>query len=135
MQPYVNPYYLQQPYQNYPQYPLKTGISGKIVNEMNQITANDVPMDGSVAFFPRQDLSEVYAKSWNADGTIRTMTYKPVFNTDMNKPSSDTERAKLDLPEELTEGIMKRFDELSNKIEQLEKSLLPKKPQRKDEQS
>ena len=103
MQPYVNPLYLQQHRQGYPQYynPLAQvqnraidyqqnmpntyqqnqivqGINGKIIAEMSQITANDVPMDGSVAFFPKQDLSEVYAKSWNADGTIRTVTYKPV---------------------------------------------------------
>ena len=85
MQPYVNPYYLQQNQQGYPQYynPLAQvqnraidyqqnipnnyqqnqivqGINGKIIAEMSQITANDVPMDGSVAFFPKQDLSVSY---------------------------------------------------------------------------
>lgn len=55
----------------------QTGLNGKVVQAVEQITANDVPMDGSVAVFPKQDMSEIYTKSWNADGTIRTIVYKP----------------------------------------------------------
>ena len=157
MQPYVNPYYLQQNQQGYPQYynPLAQvqnrtidyqqnmpntyqqnqivqGINGKIIAEMSQITANDVPMDGSVAFFPKQDLSEVYAKSWNADGTIRTVTYKPVLDNELKNVPTDTEKLKCELSDEATEGIMSKFDEISDRIGQLEKSL---QSQRKTSQS
>lgn len=55
----------------------QAGLNGKVVQAVEQITANDVPMDGSVAVFPKQDMSEIYTKSWNADGTIRTVVYKP----------------------------------------------------------
>ncbi len=162
MQPYVNPYYLQQNQQGYPQYynPLAQaqnraidyqqnipnnyqqnqivqGINGKIIAEMSQITANDVPMDGSVAFFPKQDLSEVYAKSWNADGTIRTVTYKPVLDNDPKNVPTDTEKLKCELSDEATEGIMNKFDEISDRLGQLEKSLQSQRKtsqsQRKDE--
>lgn len=162
MQPYVNPYYLQQNQQGYPQYynPLAQvqnraidyqqnmpntyqqnqivqGINGKIISEMSQITANDVPMDGSVAFFPKQDLSEVYAKSWNADGTIRTVTYKPVLDNDPKNVPTDTEKLKCELSDEATEGIMSKFDEISDRLGQLEKSLQSQRKtsqsQRKDE--
>lgn len=162
MQPYVNPYYLQQNQQGYPQYynPLAQvqnrtidyqqnmpntyqqnqivqGINGKIIAEMSQITANDVPMDGSVAFFPKQDLSEVYAKSWNADGTIRTVTYKPVLDNDPKNVPTDTEKLKCELSDEATEGIMSKFDEISDRLGQLEKSLQSQRKtsqsQRKDE--
>lgn len=157
MQPYVNPYYLQQNQQGYPQYynPLAQvqnrtidyqqnipnnyqqnqivqGINGKIIAEMSQITANDVPMDGSVAFFPKQDLSEVYAKSWNADGTIRTVTYKPVLDNEPKNVPTDTEKLKCELSDEATEGIMSKFDEISDRLGQLEKSL---QSQRKTSQS
>lgn len=157
MQPYVNPYYLQQNQQGYPQYynPLAQvqnraidyqqnipnnyqqnqivqGINGKIIAEMSQITANDVPMDGSVAFFPKQDLSEVYAKSWNADGTIRTVTYKPVLDNDPKNVPTDTEKLKCDLSDEATQGIMDKFEEISDRLGQLEKSL---QSQRKTSQS
>jgi hypothetical protein len=162
MQPYVNPYYLQQNQQGYPQYynPLAQvqnrtidyqqnmpntyqqnqivqGINGKIIAEMSQITANDVPMDGSVAFFPKQDLSEVYAKSWNADGTIRTVTYKPVLDNEPKNVPTDTEKLKCELSDEATEGIMSKFDEISDRLGQLEKSLQSQRKtsqsQRKDE--
>lgn len=157
MQPYVNPYYLQQNQQGYPQYynPLAQvqnraidyqqnmpntyqqnqivqGINGKIIAEMSQITANDVPMDGSVAFFPKQDLSEVYAKSWNADGTIRTVTYKPVLDNESKNVPTDTEKLKCDLSDEATQGIMDKFEEISDRLGQLEKSL---QSQRKTSQS
>lgn len=165
MQPYVNPYYLQQNQQGYPQYynPLAQvqnksmdqlnfnqntagpyqqnqivqGINGKIITEISQITANDVPMDGSVAFFPKQDLSEVYAKSWNADGTIRTVTYKPVLDNEPKNVQTDTEKLKCELSDEATEGIMNKFDEISDRLGQLEKSLQSQRKtsqsQRKDE--
>ena len=162
MQPYVNPYYLQQNQQGYPQYynPLAQvqnraidyqqnipnnyqqnqivqGINGKIIAEMSQITANDVPMDGSVAFFPKQDLSEVYAKSWNADGTIRTVTYKPVLDNEPKNVPTDTEKLKCDLSDEATQGIMDKFEEISDRLGQLEKSLQSQRKtsqsQRKDE--
>lgn len=162
MQPYVNPYYLQQNQQGYPQYynPLAQvqnrsidyqqnipnnyqqnqivqGINGKIIAEMSQITANDVPIDGSVAFFPKQDLSEVYAKSWNADGTIRTVTYKPVLDNEPKNVPTDTEKLKCELSDEATEGIMSKFDEISDRLGQLEKSLQSQRKtsqsQRKDE--
>ena len=95
------------------------GINGRIVQAVENINANEVPMDGSVAFFPKQDLTEIYAKSWNADGTIRTLTFKPVLNDKTDILSGDTEKLEFDLSEKATEGIMAKLNELSEKIEQL----------------
>lgn len=52
------------------------GVNGRIVQAVENINANEVPMDGSMAFFPKQDLSEIYVKGWNANGTINTIVYK-----------------------------------------------------------
>ena len=95
------------------------GINGRIVQAVETINPNEVPMDGSVAFFPKQDLTEIYAKSWNADGTIRTLTFKPVLNDKTDILSGDTEKFEFDLSEKATEGIMAKLNELSEKIEQL----------------
>ena len=95
------------------------GINGRIVQAVENINANEVPMDGSVAFFPKQDLTEIYAKSWNADVTIRTLTFKPVLNDKADILSGDTEKLEFDLSEKATEGIMAKLNELSEKIEQL----------------
>ena len=95
------------------------GINGRIVQAVENINANEVPMDGSVAFFPKQDLTEIYAKSWNADGTIRTLTFKPILNDKTDILSGNTEKLEFDLSEKATEGIMAKLNELSEKIEQL----------------
>lgn len=99
------------------------GINGKVVPSVENITANDVPMDGSVAFFPKQDMSEIYAKSWNADGTIRTIVFKPVLNDIANNLSHEPEKMKFDLSDECTGAFMGKFDELFGKIEQLEERI------------
>lgn len=128
--PYIqsqNPYmdrmnFLQNYQQSLQQQPMPqqiVGINGRIVQAVENINANEVPMDGSVAFFPKQDLTEIYAKSWNADGTIRTLTFKPVLNDKTDVLSGDTEKLEFDLSEKATEGIMAKLNELSEKIEQL----------------
>ena len=95
------------------------GINGRIVQAVENINANEVPMDGSMAFFPKQDMSEIYVKGWNADGTIRTLTFKPVLNDKTDILSGGTEKLEFDLSEKATEGIMAKLNELSEKIEQL----------------
>ena len=84
MQPFVNPNFYQQytqpvPYAN-PYYPAgmqtQGTISGRMVDGLESISANDVPMQG-YSIFPKSDMSVIYAKSWQPNGTIKTITYKP----------------------------------------------------------
>lgn len=99
------------------------GINGRIVQAVENINANEVPMDGSMAFFPKQDMSEIYAKGWNADGTINTIVYKPYTAPEYNQTVNsmvNTENAKFTLSDESTELFMSKFNELSEKIGQLE---------------
>ena len=108
-----------------PQQPeqIQQGIFGKVVQSQDSIVANDVPMNGSVAFFPKSDLSEIYAKQWSADGTISTMVFKPVQNDNHNKLSQDSEKLKIGLSDEATEIFNKHFDTLFSKMEELEKKI------------
>ena len=102
---------------------MQQGIFGKVVQSQDSIVANDVPMNGSVAFFPKSDLSEIYAKQWSADGTISTMVFKPIQNDNTNKLSQDTEKVKIGLSDEATEIFNKHFDTLFSKMEELEKKI------------
>ena len=95
------------------------GITGRTVQSVEQITANEVPMDGSLAFFPRQDMSEIYAKQWNADGTIKTVVYRPVIDNAVNSQGNN-QNQQITISDDVTQAFMNRFDELSEKIEQLE---------------
>ena len=104
-----------------PQQP--AGINGRIVQAVENINANEVPMDGSMAFFPKQDLSEIYVKGWNANGTINTIVYKPYTAPKDNQTVNsmvNTENAKFTLSDESTQLFLNKFEELSEKIGQLE---------------
>lgn len=114
VQQYQQPSYMQQAAQR---------INGRVVQSADMITANDVPMDGSVAFFPTQDLSEIYAKSWDANGKIVTRLFKPVSDSYTSNQTQDTEKLKIGLSDEVTQVFMKRFDELEKRID----DLIPKK--------
>lgn len=116
---------LQQPMQmNQQPIPQQTtGINGRVVQTLENINANEVPMDGSMAFFPKQDLSEIYVKGWNANGRIKTIVYKPYTESDGNNvssPTTDIENAKFTLSDESTQLFLNKFEELSEKIGQLE---------------
>lgn len=99
------------------------GINGRIVQTVENINANEVPMDGSMAFFPKQDMSEIYVKGWNSDGTINTIVYKPYTAPKDNQTvnsMSNAENAKFTLSDESTQLFLNKFKELSEKIGQLE---------------
>lgn len=99
------------------------GVNGRIVQAVENINANEVPMDGSMAFFPKQDMSEIYVKGWNADGTINTIVYKPYTAPKDNQTvnsMSNAENAKFTLSDESTQLFLNKFEELSEKIGQLE---------------
>ena len=114
LQQYQQPPYMQQAAQR---------INGRVVQSADMITANDVPMDGSVAFFPTQDLSEIYAKSWDANGKIVTRLFKPVSDLYPSNTTQDTEKLKIWLSDEATDVFEKHFDTLFSKIEELEKKI------------
>lgn len=137
MQMNYNPYQQQQQPMNYnpvfTNYPQMTQnipqriqqepqIMGKIVQNAEMITANDVPLNGSVAFFPKQDLSEIYAKSWTADGVIRTMKFKPIQNEEVNSSTKSTE-SQIGAILNVTDGLEKTLNEIVSKIDNLEKNL------------
>ena len=134
--PMQNPYMermaqLQQYQQSLQQpiVPTQTPVSnqmsalGKIVDSIDVVKATDIPMDGNTYYFPKADGTEVYCKQWLQNGTTRILTFKPVSEDNPNNVSSDTEKLKISLSDEVTDVFMKRFDELEKRID----DLMPKK--------
>ena len=100
-----------------------SGMVGKMVGRIEDIAPQDVPMTGAPAFFPKQDLSEIYVKSWNSNGTLDTVVFKPVPMTDGINPMDDGKKLEIGLSDDVTVAFMKRFDELESKISSIESSL------------
>ena len=92
---------------------------GKIIENVDVLKTTEVPMDGNIYYFPKADGSEIYSKQWLANGTTRILTFKPVFENNPNNLSSDTEKLKIGLSDEVTDVFMKRFDELEKRIDDL----------------
>lgn len=120
--PYISPY--QQQYQQYAQqyqpqqqyqpvmYQQNTGSGlGKIVDSFENVTVNDVPMDGTPATFVKRDLTEIQVRMWNANGQIVTTSYKPVAMQDAEKPVDTYASLKTDF-KELRDFVENGFDRL-----------------------
>ena len=126
--PYADRMNFLQNYQQSLQQPLQpTQMSGanqmsalgKMVDSIDVVKATDIPMDGNAYYFPKADGTEVYCKQWLQNGTTRILTFKPVFEDDPNNVSSETEKLKICLSDDVTEVFMKRFDELEKRIDDL----------------
>lgn len=53
---------------------------GFYVNDPSEIRPGDVPMDGSICFFPASNLSSITIKQWNSMGQLDTMMFVPAPN-------------------------------------------------------
>ena len=62
-------------------------LLGKIVDGEEVVKATEVPF-GGYGVFPKADLSEVYIKTWNNDGTARIMKFQPIKEAAL--PQNDT---------------------------------------------
>lgn len=91
--------------QNYPQiYPQNSqtctqasyGLQGKLVDSIDVVKAIDIPLDGSVSYFPIVDGSLIVTKQLQKDGTSKTMIYKPIEKEEMSKKVDYITSAEFD---------------------------------------
>lgn len=79
--PYFNPYY--NPQQT--QIPIKSnnfGLQGKSIDNLEVVKAMDIPLDGSVSYFPLADGTAIVTKQLQQDGTSKIVIFKPIENTE-----------------------------------------------------
>lgn len=107
-------YYPQYGVQQYssiyqqPQYQQQTQsvLNGKVVDSLEVCKVQEIPF-GSFGVYPKGDLSEIYVKSWNGDGTTKVIVYKP-------EVIQETE--KQDVYMIALNEIKKSIDNLENKL-------------------
>ena len=101
------------------QQPVVNPLNGRMVNSIEEITANDVPMNVPYSIFPKNDLSQIYIKSWNANGTIQTIAYAPTqpenAEQGTNIPQTDFNALNEDV-RALRQEITERFDRLESSM-------------------
>lgn len=123
---YYNPnFYQNNPYGNnqqpmpYQPLPMSPSLNGKFVDNVDVLKVTEVPI-GGYGIFPKADLSEVYIKYQNKNGTTDTITYKP-----FQSPEPVQEQAMVD-----TKAVLERLNALESK---LNSALKQASPQQKKE--
>ena len=77
--PYFNPYLNMQP-QQVPPRPIRynTGLQGKSIDNLEVVKAMDIPLDGSISYFPLVDGTAIVTKQLQQDGTSKITVFKPI---------------------------------------------------------
>ena len=130
-----NPYFSQQRFQNIEQpnqqpmmttyqTPMQltkpTTLLGKSVDNIDVVKAMDIPLDGSVSYFPLTDGSAIVSKQLQMDGTSKMVVYKPTKeNNDDSKKfvtfeEMQSELAKIDILD---------LEDLKDEIKEIKKQL------------
>ena len=68
-------------------------------------------MDGTVSLFPTADYKCIYAKVWNSDGTIRTLKFSPVGDSEESNPEPS-----------FRDEVMARFDAIEERLDKKQDS-------------
>lgn len=93
-----NPYgrYMNQPIQQpiqpieQPNMGVKMGLQGKQVESIDVVKAIDIPLDGSISYFPLADNTAILTKQLQTDGTSKINIYKLTQEKDISQPNYAT---------------------------------------------
>lgn len=119
--PYQQPMVQQPQQQTYqpiqPMQPIQpVGLQGKSVDSIDVVKAMDIPLDGSVSYFPLTDGSAIVSKQLQQDGTSKTIIYKPIIEKE--------EEIKYVTFEDLDKKIKEiDFSEIEEELEDIKKQL------------
>ena len=133
--PFNNPYYGQQPINrpqpvemSIPQQNILTmqlnrqnGLLGKSVDNIEVVKAIDIPLDGSISYFPIADGSAIVTKQLQQDGTSRIIVYKPMQNKDTPKyvTIEDLEKKLENLDFEEVEDLKTELENIKKEMKEL----------------
>ena len=108
-----------QPQNNNPVYKQNVGLQGKSVDSLDVVKAMDIPLDGSISYFPLTDGTAIISKQLQMDGTSKTIIYKPI-------ELEEEQKNKTIIPEDLSKeisGIKKGNEALKDNIADIKSDL------------
>jgi hypothetical protein len=126
-----NPYYQQQRIQNTEQQPMMTTyqpiqltkpsyLLGKSVDNIDVVKATDIPLDGSISYFPLTDGSAIVSKQLQNDGTSKMVVYKP---TQEDKKDAIQFATLDDIQEAINDLDLSDIQDLKDDIKEIKKQL------------
>lgn len=124
--PRVDPQFVQpQTQPNVPPiYKQNIGLQGKSVDSLEVVKAMDIPLDGSVSYFPLLDGSAIVTKQLQQDGTSKTIVYKPVENEKTEEQKREEKYITIEKFNEIIKDIdPKQFKELKEDMKTMKRQV------------
>ena len=94
-------------------------LYGKQVDNLEVVKATDIPLDGSISYFPLTDNSAIVTKQIGLDGKSKMTVYKPILD--------EEEQNKYITPEELKKAIdnidLSEIDDIKEELKDIKKKL------------
>lgn len=129
-----NPYYQQQRFQGTEQnqQPIMTTyqqpmqltkpsyLLGKSVDNIDVVKATDIPLDGSISYFPLTDGSAIVSKQLQNDGTSKITIYKP---TQEEKKEAIQFATLEDIQDAINDLDLSDIQDLKDDIKEIKKQL------------
>ena len=114
-----------QPYIQPVQPPTNTvGLLGKSVDSIDVVKAMDIPLDGSISYFPLTDGSAIVTKQLQTDGTSKTIIYKPIEEQAKEMPKYVTIE---DVKREIEKIDLSELDDIKDELKDIKKQLKVRK--------
>ena len=120
--PYFNPYLNMQP-QQVPPTPMRynTGLQGKSIDNLEVVKAMDIPLDGSISYFPLVDGTAIVTKQLQQYGTSKITVFKPI---EADEAVSQPKYATIeDIDNKINEIKMPDIKGLQEEIKNLKKQI------------
>lgn len=110
-QPYIQP--VQQPTS-------QVGLLGKSVDNIDVVKAMDIPLDGSISYFPLTDGSAIVSKQLQTDGTSKIVIYKP---TQEDRKEAIQFATLEDIQEAINDIDLSDIQDLKDDVREIKKQL------------
>lgn len=122
--PYLYGQYSQNIPQNVPQYtqsiPQKSMLQGKMVDNLEVVKGVEIPLDGSISYYPLADKSAIATKQLMTDGTSKVTIYKQIEEKEQPKVKYVTEN---DLNKAMTNFIGEDIEDIKEELKSLKKQI------------
>ena len=124
-QPMEQPQYTPQAVQPQPQpqaYKQTIGLQGKSVDSIDVVKAMDIPLDGTVSYFPLTDGSAIVSKQLQMDGTSKTVVYEPVKPEEKEKQVNNINEEFIDKLKQDNISLKEGMNSIKNQIQDISKN-------------
>ena len=114
---------------NQPTYAQQPSLNGEIVDSIDVVRAKNVDMSGNPTFYPKSDMTEIYTKQLQSDGTSCIVTYRAV-QPEESKPEQVKQYVDIQtlntmlgqLKSEILQGV-------SGGLSEIKQMIVPPEPQ------